>query len=556
MTSLSEEFRGAGEVPLPEDAPDPAWVRDDSPEFAAINLQIASFDSLSADEEPDWLALIRACGDVVRTKSKDLLAISYLCRALFERERYEGLAAGLQVLDDVVEHHWEAAFPPLRRAKRRGNEIAWLIDKLVNPVTLTKPEDGEAEAVKQAAECLLGLERKLGEKLDDNAPIFRELRDPLVGYRDAVVAAEQARAAEQERQAAERERQEAERQAPEPSAAGSAPLPAPAGGEPAAAAAAAPTPIAAPAVGAIGSDKDVRAAVKEIRRAVKQLAQHWRANKLSDPRPYVIARYAAWLDVSAVPPVPLPGPSKERVAACERMLAEGDHRGLIDYAEDVFLNPDAPPNCHWIDCHRYTAAALAALGDDYAAARQAVIRALRHYLASFPAALDMSFVNEVPYADGQTRAWIRSEVMVAEPGGGSGAGEGAKQDAVDAAVAEAQALAAKGDKSGAIAIFQRYRGSAANAREAFALGLEQARFCVELGHHDVAVALLESLREKTDYHHLDEWEPAYSVETLRLLLQSSLKAAGADKSRIGELQGRLARLDPVAAIEATSGRRG
>jgi type VI secretion system protein VasJ len=556
MASMSENLKEAGATPLSADVPDPGWVRDESPEFARINAEIAKFESLSVTEEPDWLAVINIAGELVRSKSKDLLAISYMCRALFERERYAGLAVGLQILHDVIEQHWEIAYPPVRRAKRRGNEIAWMIDKLVNPVTQIKPETNEGDDVIRATSLLLGLEDQLRATLEDNAPIFRELRDVLIGYRDEIVAAQEQREAREAKRAEEGVRRAEEQARPQASPGpegapdtGTVPLAAGSSGRPVAAA----VPVTAPSEVSVGSETDLRKAVRETQLAVRQIAAYRRSQKLSDPRPYAILRFAAWMDVAAAPQIPLPGPTKNMVAESKRLLDQGNHRELIEYVENLFLNPDAPANCHWLDCHRYTATALAALGDEYQGARDAVIRALRYYLATYPGTLDMSFTTEVEYADAQTKAWLRAEVLNRESEAVSGAaprtGGSDLQVAMGDAVQTARSLAAKGDSRAAVGVFQQRLAGAASGREAFALVLEQSRLCIELGYLEVAASLLWGLCKKTDYYHLDEWEPDLSVETISLLLETLGQSKVADQARLAELRSRLARLDAVAAME-------
>ena len=110
----------------------------------------------------------------------------------------------------------------------------------------------------------------------------------------------------------------------------------------------------------------------------------------------------------------------------------------------------------------------------------------------------------------------------------------------------------------AFAAFQDGRSSARSARDRFHWGLALAGFCRELGRDDLAVPQLEDLEEEAARFRLEEWEPALSLETARLLLLCYEKTAKKDKvspqrlERIERLKARVIRMDIGSALRFTT----
>lgn len=561
MAKGLDELAAIGRAELPADAPDARWVRDDGPEFAQLQQEIDRLAQLEANEPVNWRAVVDAAATIIERQSKDLLACSYLCRGLFEREGYPGLAAGLTVLLDVVEHHWEIAYLPKRRARGRGGEVQWLIDNLHQVVEQREPAESDLVALREAAQAIEGLDAGLNDKLGEHAPIFRLLREPVRGYVQAL----------------ESEAAKAEPPPPPPPPPAESPQvgpksePVPAQQAPAPVASApgsaAPAPavssasVQAPSIGSVSSEVEIKKAVKGTQEAINEIAAAWRSLKLSDPRPYPILRFATWMHLAHAPKPPqvqdgkliLPGPSSNQLAELGALKAAGEHAQLIETAERLFANPNAPANGYWLDGHRLVAESLAALGDAFDGARQALILAVRYYIERFPGAVEGVFSNDVPFADEDTRRWLDTEVAPNPANDGTDGSATQAASALEEALEQARRLAGRGEKGEALTVLRDGARQARDMRERFGWQLQQARLCAELGLLEIAHALLEELLGWTDTYRLDDWEPSLSKETLKLLIQCHAKGDPEDqRARSGELRAwrvRLSRLDPLATLE-------
>ena len=85
--------------------------------------------------------------------------------------------------------------------------------------------------------------------------------------------------------------------------------------------------------------------------------------------------------------------------------------------------------------------------------------------------------------------------------------------------------------------------------------LHQARFCQEAGYVEVAIPQLESLDDEAEHFHLEEWEPALSLQIAALLLVCYTKIQGkaelsAERAvRLERMRSRVSRLDAAKAFD-------
>ncbi|MGQ9366149.1 TssA family type VI secretion system protein [Azospirillum sp. ST 5-10] len=572
----------------------------------------------------DWALVVDGGSDVLANRSKDLLIAAYVAYGLYRRSGLDGLESGLTVVRDIVATFWDGFFPLPRRMRGRVAALEWLceklgpdiavrlgpaaaqemrsplvarfgeggsaiFDRLVDEAAAAPPlSAGEAAAARRCLELLQEVATLWGERAPpDGQPSVRMLRAPLAAF-DAAAAEEERKAkAAAERAAREAAAKTAAESAPPPAAAPAAPLAAPPAGPPPAAApqavAASPAPVPAPAaapaamvavpavapvaVAAGASGEQIDSALGTVAGSLKALAKVLLEQRLSDPRPYQMLRFASWIVLTQPPPsqggkTPLMSPPADRIKQLQDMVQAGNPRDAVPEIEKSFGNA-----LFWLDAHRLTATALAALGPEFAAARGAVVGSLGDLLRRFPTLPELSFANGVPFADPMTRSWIQSEVLA----GGGGAGGGAERPEWEAALAEARTLAAGGKTADAAALLADGRRRADGERARCHWDLAQALFCIELGRHAVATAILEHLDDAIDAHDLERWEPQMVVDAARHLLACYAKtgpAAAAPvnpnlppppaaaprpedvarRARVAKLTARLARLDVAEAL--------
>lgn len=530
MTEQQQGLAALGATPVPGDNPTGVSIRYE-PEFESIETEINKLQSVH-QEQVNWDSVIDTGSAILAEKSKDLTVACYLCFGLFEKEGYAGLATGLQVLHDMITHFWDGLFPELRRLRARAGAVSWLAEKLGAALAKTPPGSSDREAVASAFQLVGDIDTRLGELLQGQDYSLMDLYRPLKGF----------------------QRDLQQRDAPQPVK--------PAQGTPSA-----NGPAAAPAdLGSVtvGSKEEAQKVTRGCQSAIKTLAAYLRQQKLSDPAPYRMLRFSAWISIDRLPPnnngeTQLPAAAGEKRMAFQSLLDAGEYTKLINDAEEMLTR--AP---FWLDVHRYTATALQELGDEYSGARAAVVSGVGEFVRRLPGLLELSFQGGTPFADEDTRAWIESEAQAAGVASNKEGNADATAEAPSAAADEpwaeifkqAKQLKAKKKIKEALELFQAGRNSAPNERERFLWDLTQARFCYESGLVELALPQLDHLDRQIERFGLEEWEPGLSVSVARLILMCNDKSSEGTKNRLAGMADRverarvrLYRLDPSSALD-------
>lgn len=139
------------------------------PEYEVLRLEVTKLDSLTGGAV-DWDKVVADSGAILTGKSKDYLVACYHAYALYETQKLPGLAVGLALLEGLFETYWETGFPPVKRARGRGNALGWLMGRLeiALPTLPVTPADRPAlDVVIAGFRALAGIAR---DKLEDNAP--------------------------------------------------------------------------------------------------------------------------------------------------------------------------------------------------------------------------------------------------------------------------------------------------------------------------------------------------------------------------------------------------
>ena len=125
--SVDNTFVSLGADPVSTENPCGENIRYESV-FEELEAELAKQESLSSDTV-DWNRIVVLSTDILKNSSKDLLVGAYLTNGLLITQGYEGLANGLKVLSEMVGHHWDCLFPPVKRVHARATAISWLTEK-------------------------------------------------------------------------------------------------------------------------------------------------------------------------------------------------------------------------------------------------------------------------------------------------------------------------------------------------------------------------------------------------------------------------------------------
>ena len=500
---------GIGRQPVNAMRPAGSDVRED-PRFEALQLEIGKMSDPGADGQTDWQRVGQLASLLLVDKGKDLLVASYLGGALLQGDGLPGLARGLQVTADLVEHFWDSMYPPVARLRARRNAIEWLLDRAVLAAEEQNWIELDPQPAALIAELLAGA-RRLDDQLrakDEDGPSMQK----LLGLLDKIPVAEEARAT-----------------APAPASPASAtPVP--------------PAPLATLAA----PSGDIAATLGFALDHLNQLVDAMMAADIQDARAYRVSRFANWGALDALPPADdrltkIAPPISQVVEALQRMQEEGpEPQDAIRFAETQL-----PAFPFWLDLQALCAAGLARLGEAGAAARAEVERATRDLLQRLPGLESLSFANGLPFANARTLEWIGTLGLgSAATAGGPPASRG---DGLGAAMAKARTLAANGELEAAATLMQRTIDRAPDAPARLRAQIALCQLLSSSREGRVPAAFAQRIVEQIRHHDLDRWDPGLAVEgwaaAHRVLSQDDARPAERDAALSA-----IAGLDAARAI--------
>ncbi len=569
MADLDDPRLSLGSDPVPGDEPAGENAREDAA-YETLSAEVSKMD-VDGPTAVDWRKVTDLSQGLLRDRTKDYLVAAYFAYALGREEGLRGLAVGLGVIARMVETFWDSGFPPPRRERARVGAVDWLAERFGPQLDDLEVDAGNAEDVLLVLTMAEDVDRLLDEKAEKTQANLGDLLRPLRAKRqDAQYIVDQRRQAEEAAAAtdpAPEEPTETEADAP-PTAEAVVqevvpPAAAPAAvAEPPAQAAgpAAPQPsspsVAPAAVGAppqlpSSPGPELDRAISAFRSTMLGFARSLRAADPADPRAYGVHRSAIWLQVVALPPdkagvTELPAPNGGVASAIDALVAADNHAEAVAACEAA-----TEDRMFWLDPHRHVANALGAMGQE--AARSTVVAEVAAFLGRFPRLLEFKFQGGRPFADDQTRLWLKETVL--KSGGGGDVGDAADDGGVGSALSEARGLAANGKQDEAAELLTRGARGAGGGRAGLLWDLAKADLCLSMGLAGPAYQMLTALEERHRAVDLDTWEPALAERLTTLRLQS-LKRGGAEDILVedqvnrltAELAARLYRLNMVAAL--------
>lgn len=520
---------GIGSQPVTTMRPAGGNVRED-PRFDALQVEISKLSNPGADGQTDWPRVVQLAAPLLADGGKDLLVACYLNAALLQTDGLPGLAAGLQVLGDLVEHFWDSMSPPVARLRARRNALQWLLDR-AELSAQERPWNEFAPQASALVASLMASGRRIDALLrakDEEAPSMRS----LLALIDQVPVVEDAPPVA----ASSLEPQGAQSGASSSASAASSPavpsrLHAPAG-------------LAAPTPG-----DDLADALVPAFAHLNQVVDAMMAADPCDARAYRISRFANWAGVEALPPAI---GSMTQIGAPISQVADAMRRMQDDTAEPLdaigFAESQFPAFPFWLDLQALSAGALARLGDAGAAARAEVERATAALLQRLPGMDGLCFGNGMPFASALTLEWIGSLGGLAASA--DGAEPATKGDGLGSVMAQANGLAANGELEAAVSLLQQ---AIARAADAPARLRAQIRLCQLLSLHRegrVPLPFARLLVERIKHHDLDRWDPALAVEGW-VAAHAVLSQDDADPVERQAALTAIARLDATRAIALT-----
>jgi type VI secretion system protein VasJ len=172
------------------------------------------------------------------------------------------------------------------------------------------------------------------------------------------------------------------------------------------------------------------------------------------------------------------------------------------------------------------------------------------FLLRLPGIENLSFSDGSPFADADTRQWLKSIGLGAgaasgQPGPSAGTGEG---DRMAEAVRKAEELAKKKLPEAVSSVQQELRSSFAK-RDQLLWRMALSRILVKAKKVELALPHLEAILCDIDLYRLEEWDPDLAVKGLRMVWSGfSTQSDESSRERAADVLNRLAKLDPAGVL--------
>jgi type VI secretion system protein VasJ len=523
-----------GSSPIEGDKPAGIDVRYE-PAFETLQTEIDKLGSPTASGQVDWSGIVDTAAKILETQSKDLTVASYLAVGLVRTGGVTGLDQGLQVLKGLVETFWDQLYPAKKRMRGRLGAMTWWLEKTeteLKKLEIKKPLP--ADLVQRILDNLKAMDDILVEKMPD-PPLLRSVQRRVERF-----DVEQAAPAEAE--------------APPATAAPVQSSPEPAS-RPAVAQTAAPKP--SPVAGttetaeSITNAREAGRAVDTALQKIRQASTVLLSVDLKKPLAYRLRRIAAWASIDTLPPnsdgaTQIPPPPAQVLDTFGQLQEAGNTQAFIETAEQKLSQ-----YIFWFDLNRMAAEGLSDLGADHGRAHEEVCRETAVFLQRLPGIEALCFSDGMPFADPQTRSWLKG----LSPSGGNGgtvtsmASTANGDSPIRVQLQEATAMARKKQLAQGVKLLQdnMRRCDSRSMRMRWRLAIIQVLLSVKKAK--AALPHAQQVLQEIDDFKLEAWDPDLALEALTFTWQAfNAQSADEFKTATARLVQRIAGIDPAAAL--------
>lgn len=487
-----------------------------SSEFESLEAELGKAQSMHGTTQVDWLIIRETSEALLRNQSKDLRVCAWLTWALYQRESFQGLLAGIGLLQHLCEHQWAQIHP--RKSRTRVAAIDWLLPRLEQVLGDDVPIKEQLALFQRMVALLEALDRVLTGHLGDDAPLLL----PLVRRLKAMV-------------------QRALENTPEPSMVSAA----------VAHVKHAATQLFAPEA-LIDNERDAHKALRAQQENARALCVWWLKHKATDLRALHLNRTLLWLPIDV-----LPERNADNMTAL-RGLPGDKLKTYLEYFEQrrfadllVELEACVAKSPFWFDGQRLVWECLQGLDAELAMREVEIHFAL--FIQRLPGIVELRYHDGVPFADSATRAWISAHVMphLQSTLAPRVAPSSTTQPAWELALDEAIALLRQEGLKAAVQRLKLGLRAAQGARAQFFWRLSLAQLCVEAKKYELAMSQLDTLDSQLQQCGVHTWEPDLALHVLHLLHSCCelLPQGHAVRERKQELFRRLCHLDLEVVIQ-------
>ncbi len=571
------ELPALGKTPISEENPSGKDVRYE-PDFEALSHEIAKLGSPTAGSTTDWDKVKKLSVSILETQSKHLQVATYYTYSQMKTEGLDGFFKGVHVLRDILENFWDTMFPPKKRMKGRRGIVEWWLEKTKDFISDAETISWKGEKRDQLIDDLSFMDEFLGENMD-NAPLFR----PLINQIKSVIEAEAPKEpSAEESLKPEKPETTPGAQAPKespPSKDGPEPettikppplsketLESTTPKEPSTASKAVPEtsspapekPVVktSPAPGTVGTpfsetsaDTDTGVILKQGLSLLGKSVSALRQQNFFDPTPYRLSRLVAWTPIDDVPSATggktmLPPPDGQIISTITSLYNASNWQELVDACESRVKQ-----YLFWLDLSRYVVQAMEQLG--HPEISDVIDTETHFYVKRLKGIEILSFSDGTPFADGETREWLKGLGRGKEssmPDIGSD-GPGSLKEKVRLGMHKAQKLIKEQKTDTALSMIMERQTGSVSGREKFLWKLELCRVLINSKHILIASSYIDDIINGVEKYHLEKWEPDIAVDALSLVLKVlRLQQKEEYEPLIESTIKRISILDPLKAL--------
>ncbi|MDB5993518.1 MAG: hypothetical protein JWP42_654 [Pseudomonas sp.] len=486
-----------------------------SNEYEALELEVNKAQSLIEGVKVDWQQVLDCSEAILQTQSKDLRVGAWLTWALYQKDSFAGLLAGVGMLHHLCDHQWQAVHP--LKPRTRAAAINWLVSRMDEVLIESVPIKEQLPLFQRLLEHLKGLDAVLTPNLGRDAPLVLPLSRRLELMIERAVSNQ-----------------------PEPGPVGAV----------VAQIKEAATQLFSPS-SPIDNEKNAQKALRGQQDNARALCTWWLRQKATDIRALRLNRTLLWLPIDSLPErnaeqiTALRAPPPDKLKNYQERF---DQKAYADLLVDLEASIAAAP--FWFDGQHRVWECLQRLNAELAMREVEVQLSL--LLQRLPTVIDLRFHDGVPFANDETRSWISAQVLVhlqaaSEP---VAVASDNQQGVWEEAYQEALAILRRDGLKAAVQLLKQGLHSAQGGRERFFWQLSLARLCHQAKKYDLAKAQLETLDQQLHRSGLAAWEPDLALQVLHLLHNCCelLPQSAVVRERKDDVFQRLCHLDLEVAL--------
>jgi len=515
------ELLSLGKDPIRPEQPAGEDIRYDAG-FEALQMEIDKMSSPSGPKSLDWEKVSRLSTDILGTKSKDLLVAGYFSVAQVYTRGLDGLGAAATIMGELIENYWDTLFPRKARMRGRVRALEWWLERTEGALKQLPRAPVPEEQLTRLRESLEKIEQLLRTRIEE-LPSFGSLYTFLNSANVVETPAHNDAQASDSRTTKDQATAGASANGGKQEQTSSS------------------SPLATP--------EDAQRAFNQALEKLAVVSDFYRTHDLADPALYRLDRAIAWLKIDTLPQATdgrtrIPPPAQE-IRILEELRAKGDNEAVLKMTGETLHR-----SLFWLDLNRFASEAMLSLGERFQAANETVRRDTAFFLHRLPGIEELAFSDGTPFADSETRQWLKEAALSSGSDGRETASPVQTGPALDEEevirkeVQEARTLIREKKLFEALDSMQQKIRQSASEKDRLLRRAAVSQLLIATKHAEFALPHLSQIVDDVDQYRLEEFDPPLAIKCLKIAW-SGFVASSDQASRgkaVATLQ-RIARLD-------------